>query len=146
MEIVAITPEHILWDKTIAYAEKCHWRAGKFLAEDMIKGRFVEWERVFIAMEGDDITGFCVASKTDCINNVPYTPYIGTLFVDEKFRGSRLSQKMIIHVMQYLKTIGFKKVYIVSDHENLYEKYGFSVIDRKQSDWGTIEKIYMQLL
>jgi hypothetical protein len=32
------------------------------------------------------------------------------------------------------------KVYLVSDHENLYEKYGFRVIDRKTAPWGSEEK------
>ena len=48
--------------------------------------------------------------------------------------------------MKYLKSIGFDKVYLVSDHENLYEKYGFKVIDRKMSPWGSEEKIYIQEL
>lgn len=38
----------------------------------------------------------------------------------------------------------YNKVYIVSDHENLYEKYGFHVIDRKIAPWGSEEKIYVQ--
>ena len=48
--------------------------------------------------------------------------------------------------MAYLKSIHFEKVYIVSDHENLYEKYGFNVIDRKIAPWGSEEKIYVQRL
>ena len=48
------------------------------------------------------------------------------------------------YAIDYLKTVGFDKVYIVSDHENLYEKYGFSVTDRKTAPWGSEEKIYMQ--
>ena len=43
-----------------------------------------------------------------------------------------------------LKVLVFNKVYLVSDHENLYEKYGFSVIDRKMAPWGSEEKIFMQ--
>ena len=31
-------------------------------------------------------------------------------------------------------------------HKNLYEKYGFHVIDRKIAPWGSEEKIYMQEL
>ena len=46
--------------------------------------------------------------------------------------------------MDYLKSVGFDKVYLVSDHVNLYEKYGFRVIDRKIAPWGSEEKIYMQ--
>ena len=68
------------------------------------------------------------------------------MFVGEEYRGNRLSQKLIQYAMDYLKTVGFDKVHIVSDHENLYEKYGFHVIDRKIAPWGSEEKIYMQKL
>lgn len=56
------------------------------------------------------------------------------------------SQKLILYAMKYLKSVGFDKVYLVSDHENLYEKYGFQVLDRKIAPWGAEEKIYMQNL
>jgi len=51
---------------------------------------------------------------------------------------------MLWIIIDYLKNIGYNKVYIVSDHENLYEKYGFRVIDRKMAPWGSEEKIYIQ--
>ena len=66
------------------------------------------------------------------------------MFVDEAYRGHRLSRQMISYAMDYLKSVGFDRVYLVSDHENLYEKYGFRVIDRKIAPWGSEEKIYMQ--
>ena len=34
----------------------------------------------------------------------------------------------------------------VAADENLYEKYGFEVIDRKTAPWGSVEKIYMKNL
>ena len=51
---------------------------------------------------------------------------------------------MIEFAEEYLKSIGFEKVYIVSDHNNLYKKYGFTVKDRIIAPWGEEEKIYMQ--
>ncbi len=38
------------------------------------------------------------------------------VFVSEAFRGHRLSQRLIEFAMECLKSIGFDKVYIVSDH------------------------------
>ncbi len=72
--------------------------------------------------------------------------YIGFIFVGEEYRGNRLSQQLIGYAIDYIKNIGYNKVYIVSDHENLYEKYGFGVIDRKIAPWGLEEKIYIREL
>jgi len=53
---------------------------------------------------------------------------------------------MLRYASEYVKQIGFDKVYLVSDHENLYEKYGFIVVDRVIAPWGEEEKIYEQKL
>lgn len=146
MNIKTLTSADKLWSKVKKYAENCSWGAGKALAQMMDKGVFQDWERVVAALDGEEICGYCTIAKTDCIPNVDYTPYIGFLFVDEAYRGNRLSRQIILHAMDYLKSVGFEKVYLVSDHVNLYEKYGFQVIDRKMAPWGEEEKIYMQKL
>lgn len=146
MNIKTLTSADKLWSKVKKYAENCSWRAGKALAQMMDKGAFQDWERVVAALDGEEICGYCTVAKTDCIPDVEYTPYIGFLFVDEAYRGNRLSQQIILHAMDYLKSVGFEKVYLVSDHVNLYEKYGFQVIDRKMAPWGEEEKIYVQKL
>ena len=146
MIIKIITQEDVIWNKVKEYAENCSWRAGKALARAMERNSFEDWERVIIAVNDDSICGFCTVEKTDCIKNIPYTPYISFVFVDEEYRGKRLSQALIEFSMEYLRSVGFKKVYFISDHENLYEKYGFNVIDRKISPWGAEEKIYMHIL
>lgn len=144
MKFVAITADDSIWRSVIDYAGRCSWRAGKSLASDMNGGKFSDWERVIVALEGDNICGFCTVTKTDCIPDVEYTPYIGFVFVGEEYRGKRLSEKMIGFAGDYLAGTGFEKVYLVSDHDGLYEKYGFRVIDRKMAPWGSEEKIYMK--
>ena len=146
MNFIEITPTDDLWERVMRFAQNCSWNGGKSLFQRMCDNAFSDWERVIVALHENDIAGYCTVSKTDCIPNISYTPYIGFLFVDETYRGHRLSQKLISHAMTYLKSTGFHHVFWVSDHENLYEKYGFRVIDRKPAPWGEMEKIYMQEL
>ena len=146
MDLKMITSSDKMWSKVRDYAENCSWKAGKSLAAAMDNHAFTGWDRVVVALDHEKICGYCTVAKTDCIPDVCYTPYIGYLFVGEEYRGNRLSQKLIQYSMDYLKSIGFDKVHIVSDHENLYEKYGFNIIDRKMAPWGAEEKIYMQKL
>ncbi len=130
------------WNVLADYAENCSWGAGRTLAEEMRQNHFTGWERVILAEDQGHIAGYCTVSGTDCIPDVPYMPYIGMLFVGEEYRGKRLSQRMIDDASEYLKELGFSEVYLVSDHENLYEKYGFQVIDEKMAPWGRMQKIY----
>ena len=144
MNIRLLTASDEMWNTVRNYAADCSWRAGKSLAHNMENNGFSEWERVIAALDGENVCGFCTVTKTDCLPNVSYTPYIGYLFVDEKYRGNRFSEQLIRYAMKYLKTVGFERVYLVSDHIDLYEKYGFYVVDRKIAPWGTEEKIYMR--
>ena len=146
MDYIMITSSDQMWNKVRDYAKSCSWNAGKSLADAMDNNHFAEWERVIVSVDYQKICGYCTVAKTDCIPDISYTPYIGYLFVDEEYRGNRLSQKLIQYAMDYLRSIGFDRVHIISDHENLYEKYGFEIIDRKTAPWGSMEKIYMKRL
>ena len=142
LDVKKLTAADAEWNVLADYAENCSWGAGKTLAEEMRQNHFTGWERVILAEDQGRIAGYCTVSGTDCIPDVPYTPYIGMLFVGEEYRGKRLSQRMIDDASEYLKELGFSEVYLVSDHENLYEKYGFQVIDEKMAPWGRMQKIY----
>ena len=144
MNFRIITSPNELWCKVRNYTESCSWGAGKTLASAMDNNGFNDWERVIVAVDNEKVCGYCTVSKTDCIPDVDYTPYIGFLFVGEEYRGNRLSQQLIEYAIDYIKNVGYNKVYIVSDHENFYEKYGFHVIDRKIAPWGSEEKIYIR--
>ena len=146
MEFKELTAGCREWNIVADYADNCSWGAGKTLAKAMRENDFTDWERVIAAFEQGQIAGFCTVTRTDCIPDVKYTPYIGFMFVDENYRGRRLSEKLIMNAMEYLKGLGFREVYLVSDHINLYEKYGFEVIDRKMAPWGEEEKIYVTVL
>ena len=65
----------------------CYPKLGKALANAMDTHAFRDWERVVVALDNERICGYCTVAETDCIPNVPYTPYIGFMFVDEMYRG-----------------------------------------------------------
>lgn len=134
-KIVVMTYGHEMWDRTIKFAENCSWRAGAFLAEKMRENQFDENERVIIALIDDDIAGYCTFSNYD---EIPpehgLTPFVGFMFVDEKYRGHRLSGKLIDAACEEAKSQGYSKMYILSGEIGLYEKYGFV----KQGDLKTI--------
>jgi len=131
-----------LWEQVVEYADKCSWRAGPYLANMMRAQALTGWERVFAASEGGEIAGFCTLTKTDCIPDVPYTPYIGFVFVGEPHRGKRLSQKLIQCALKYAEGLGFSTVYLTSREQGLYEKYGFVKFEDRKDQWGEDEQIF----
>ncbi len=143
MEIQLIQKGHPLWEKTACFAESCSWRAGAFLAERTRENRFQPWERVIIALDGGQIAGFCTLTEKDELpDDAPFSPFIGFVFVDEQYRGNRLSEQMIRSALSYAKESGCQAVYIVSGEQGLYEKYGFEKTGDYETIYGTAEQLF----
>ena len=143
--IAAMTPGHEDWEETIRFAEGCSWRAGPYLAKEMKKGAFTGWERVFRARVDGEIAGFCTFTKTDELDErCGFFPFIGFVFVEEKHRGRRLSQKLIDAAVQYAGGVGFDKVYLMSGEQGLYEKYGFEKIGEYETIFGTVDQLFVK--
>jgi len=144
MNIVSINSKDNLWDELTDYANFCNWKAWPILAQKMNENNFLDWERIFVATENDEIIWFCTFTKEDWISNCDYSPFVWFMFVDENYRWKRLSEQMINEVEKYAKTLNFEKLYIVSDHKWLYEKYWFEKCDEKVDELGRVETVFFR--
>lgn len=143
IKILRVTKDCDDWDKLICYAETCSWEAaGIHLAEMMKKDLFTDWESVFCAKQNGQIIGFCTFLKTDYYPENRYSPWISSMFVQEDFRGNRISQLLIDFAADYAKKVGFTRVYIPSGIIGLYEKYGFQKIDTLMNYGGDLDSVF----
>ncbi len=143
MDFLGLTSESELWEETILFAQGCSWKAGAYLAELMRQNRFHDYERVFIARENGKIAGFCTFTEKDALpEEYGLSPFIGFVFVDEKYRGNRISGKLTDSVISYAKGLGFKSIYLTSGEQGLYEKYGFKNIGDCTTIFGDDERVY----
>ena len=144
MKVVRVIPGDRLWGELCEFAENCSWIAGKHLAGMMRENRFTDWEAVFAAVDGEEIAGYCTFLKEDYYPENRYWPWISSIFVDEQYRGRRISGLMIEKAIEYAKEQGFDKVYIPSDMTGFYEKYGFELIDRLVNYGGDEDNVFMK--
>jgi GNAT superfamily N-acetyltransferase len=148
MNIIEIDENHPLWLKVAEYAENCSWIGGGSRLSLRIKNDdFSDWERVFVAEKNGEITGFCALVKAnEHFPGTEYEPVLITLFVDEKYRGHRLSERLIETAADYAKSVGFNKLYLTTWHIGLYEKYGFVKLCEREVREGYSEWIYEKCL
>ena len=146
MQIKSTSPKDKLWLELVGYANNCNRSAWPILAQKMKENNFLERERIFVAIENEQIVWFCSFTKEDWIPNCDYSPFVWFMFVDENYRWKRLSEQMINEVEKYAKTLNFNKLYIVSDHKWLYEKYWFEECDEKIDELGRTETIFFREL
>ena len=111
-----MTTTHIVSQSDLLWS-----RIAKFMRE----GGFSGWERIIVATDGEDIMGFCALIKQSGFQGQEYCPLVKWLFVDEKYRGKRLSERILPAASEYAAQLGFDKIYLTTWHVGLYEKYGF---------------------
>ena len=75
-----------------------------------------------------------------------FSPFIGFVFVDEKYRGNRISEKLINAAIEYAIKIGYKKVYIMSGEHGLYEKYGFEKVGDFETIYNTVDQLFVKYI
>lgn len=146
MEITTITPKDKLWNKLVNYTNSCDWEAWPILAQKMEENNFLDWEKIFVATEDNNIVGYCTFTKDDWIPNCEYSPFIGFIFVDKNYRWKRVSEKMINTVEEYAKTLNFDKLYIVSDHKWLYENIDLKNAMKKLMSFDVSKVFLLEIL
>lgn len=143
-KILSVEENLHLKDRVLKYVENCGWGVKPFFQEQLeigisLKGKIPQ---SFVMLKGEEIIGFYQFIKNEPIKNMELTPWIATLFIDEKYRGQRLSEKLISHGRRYAHKLGYNKVYISTDHIQLYEKMGFHEIGLDIDKWGSPTKLY----
>lgn len=144
-EIFLMTQGHPCWEETLDFARNCSWRAGPHLAEKMQKNDFLPWERVIAARVDGQPAGYCTfAAQDELPEDCGFSPFIGFVFVDEHFRGRRLSALMLQKAELYARKLGYEKVYILSGEIGLYEKFGFEKLGDYKTIYGAVDQLFVK--
>ena len=63
-------------------------------------------------------------------------------FVEENYRNNGIAKNLISFIINDIKPMGFNKIYLVTDHNNFYEKLGWEFLCMVKGDDGTLERLY----
>lgn len=134
----------------IRQIETYEWSAAKFLALLLREGRLLSelggWAKLFLLTDGDKLVSFLTLSAQDCISDPALTPWLGFFHTAPAYRGHRYGKILMDHACRAAEEMGFRTVYIATDHVNLYEKYGFTYLENRLDVWGTDDRIYLKRL
>jgi len=99
----------------------------------------------YIAVDGDDekVVGMYQIVMNDDVNIRPdYYPWVANVFVKETYRNRGICDKLMKHAQCVFQELGYSKVYLYSEHEGLYEKYGWKLIETVTNFDGAYNRIF----
>ena len=91
-----------------------------------------------ILLSNNRLIGFISIFPNDCDECINLTPWYATMYVKEKYRGKGYSKMLNDAIIKEAFNRGFEKLYLKTDLENYYEKFGAQYIKKLSSG----EKLY----
>ena len=73
-------------------------------------------------------------------------PWVSSIYVDEAYRGRRISGTLIEQANAYAKSRGYEKTYIPSSFFGLYEKYGYRYLRDIVNYGGDTDHLFVKEL
>jgi GNAT superfamily N-acetyltransferase len=129
MEIIELQDRNVLFEKAIQVFWEVWGSEDNFMFyEDcMIHSTTStsDLPRFYVAIESEKIIGTYALLRNDINSRQDLCPWLACLFVDKKHRGKNIGSILLNHGLKEAAKKGYKKLYLTSDLENFYEKYGW---------------------
>lgn len=126
------------------------WGAGQYLYELLknhtLKELVGENTRVLMLADDKELVSFCTFAEKDDIQPTDLTPWIGFVYTFPKYRGNRYSGELLKYAEELAKTQGIRNIYISTNHDGLYEKYGYEFLEMMKDIEGEDSKVYVRNL
>lgn len=91
-----------------------------------------------ILLNNDKLIGFISIFPTDGEERKDLSPWYATMFVKEEYRGNGYSKILNDAILAEARKRGFKRLYLKTNLQNYYEKFGAVFLDTLQNG----EKLY----
>lgn len=126
------------------------WGAGQFLYELLKNHKLKEYvgenTKVLMLVDGENLISFCTFAEKDDIQSTELTPWIGWVYTFPHYRGHRYVGKLLSYAEALAKTDGINRIYISTDHNGLYEKYGYEFFEMMKDMHGEDSRVYVRYL
>jgi len=98
--------------------------------------------RFFVVLQDDEIIGSYAILRSDLNSRQDLFPWFACLYVEDEFRGKNIGSMLQNHAKQYIKTLGYEKLYLCTELSDYYEKNNWNEIGIGYSIGDDKYKIY----
>ena len=126
------------------------WGAGQFLYDLLINQKLKQYvgenTKVLLLVDGENLISFCTLAEKDDIQPTELTPWIGWVYTFPDYRGNHYVGKLLSYAETLAKGDGKKNIYISTNHDGLYEKYGYEFYRVMKDMNGEDSRVYVRHL
>lgn len=101
-----------------------------------------EIPRFYIALLNESIIGTYALIRNDLNSRQDLFPWLACLYVEPDHRGKSMGSHLLEHAIQETYKKGYKNLYLTTDLEGYYEKYGWTHITKAYGVSGGSIKVY----
>ncbi|MFG6494771.1 GNAT family N-acetyltransferase [Fictibacillus sp. UD] len=146
MRIVEVQQRKDLFDKAVNVFWK-QWGSEqnyKFYENCMIHSCQTKDElpRFYIALIEEEIVGTYALLRNDLNSRQDLYPWFACLYVNPEYRGKEIGSQLLQHAIEETARKGFGNLYLSTDLEGYYEKYGWTHVGEVYGVDGGSLKIY----
>lgn len=88
----------------------------------------------YLCLYDKKIAGGLGVIENDFHDRKDLSPNVCAVYTEEAYRGKGIAGKLLNMAVEDLKTKGISPVYLVTDHEGFYERYGWEFLCMVQGD------------
>jgi len=98
--------------------------------------------RFYLLLKENSMVGCYALLTNDLISRQDLYPWLGCLFIEKTERGKQLGNYLMQHGITEASSLGFGTVYLTTDHDGYYEKYGWQRMENGFDFYGQSSRIY----
>lgn len=98
--------------------------------------------RFYLMLDEEKIIGCYALLTNDLISRQDLWPWFACVFIDKNYRGSQLGYELMKNGIAEARKLGYKTLYLTTDHDGYYEKYGWIRMEDGYEFNGDCTRIY----
>lgn len=91
----------------------------------------------YVLMEGERVIAGLGVIERDFHQRPDLTPNVCAVYVEEAYRSQGIAGRMLDFVCREFREKGLKNLYLVTDHDTFYERYGWAFLCMVPEEDGT---------
>lgn len=144
IKIISVREYPDYFNKAVDYFSS-KWGIERKIYEDSISDSLTTENptpRWYLLIKGDNIIGSYGLIENDFMVRKDLTPWLCALYVDENERRKGFGRMLLDHARTEAAKLSFSKLYLCTDHEEFYERYGWRFFGMEASEFGGNTRVY----